>query len=152
MFIDPVNLSLFRVVAIFGSSPLLVDSSVASVCSALKVPYLTSHPVLASAENIQARKFAIHLGPSQNDLIRAVRDTIDQLKWTELALLSHRETGKIFFDKKCETINGRLKSSVQALVIYLKQNPFSMICFRVELSFFTIVGTLDIQNCLDPFY
>ena len=113
MFIDPVNLSLFRVVAIFGSSPLLVDSSVASVCSALKVPYLTSHPVLASAENIQARKFAIHLGPSQNDLIRAVRDTIDQLKWTELALLSHRETGKIFSNKNTAII-GRLKSSVNA--------------------------------------
>ena len=83
-----------RVVALFGSSPLLVDSSVASVCSALKVPYLTSHPVLASAENIQARKFAIHLGPSQNDLIRAVKGTIEALKWSELAFLSHRETGK----------------------------------------------------------
>ena len=86
-----------RVVAVFGSSPSLVDSSVASVCSALKVPYLTTHPVLASAENIQARKFAVHLGPSQNDLIQAVKDTIERLKWSEMALLSHRETGKLTF-------------------------------------------------------
>ena len=98
-----------RVVAVFGSSPSLVDSSVASVCSALKVPYLTTHPVLASSENIQARKFAVHLGPSQNDLIQAVKDTIERLKWSEMALLSHRETGKstfltIFFlkfEEKC---------------------------------------------------
>ena len=86
-----------RVVAVFGSSPSLVDSSVASVCSALKVPYLTTHPVLASSENIQARKFAVHLGPSQNDLIQAVKDTIERLKWSEMALLSHRETGKLTF-------------------------------------------------------
>ena len=86
-----------RVVAVFGSSPSLVDSSVASVCSALKVPYLTTHPVLASSENIQARKFAVHLGPSQNDLIQAVKDTIERLKWSEMALLSHRETGKSTF-------------------------------------------------------
>ena len=86
-----------RVVTVFGSSPSLVDSSVASVCSALKVPYLTTHPVLASSENIQARKFAVHLGPSQNDLIQAVKDTIERLKWSEMALLSHRETGKSTF-------------------------------------------------------
>ena len=98
-----------RVVAVFGSSPSLVDSSVASVCSALKVPYLTTHPVLASSENIQARKFAVHLGPSQNDLIQAVKDTIERLKWSEMALLSHRETGKstfltlffLKFEEKC---------------------------------------------------
>ena len=43
----------------------------------------------------QSRKFAVHLGPSQNDLIQAVKATIDQLEWSELALLSHRETGKL---------------------------------------------------------
>ena len=37
-----------RVVAVFGSSPSELDSSVASVCSALHVPYLTSHPVKVS--------------------------------------------------------------------------------------------------------
>ena len=94
----------YRVVAVFGSSPSNLDSSVASVCSALHVPYLTasSHPVMAgsSSGNVDnlasssSRKFAVHLGPSQNDLIQAVKETIDQLKWTEVALLSHRETGK----------------------------------------------------------
>lgn len=85
-----------RVVAVFGSSPMEVDSSVAAVCSALHVPYLTSHPVMASGSggNLMSRKFAVHLGPSQSDLISAVKDTIDQLKWTQVALLSHRETGE----------------------------------------------------------
>ena len=85
--------ALYRVVAVFGSSPVDVDSSVAAVCSALQVPYFTTHPVLTSSDNRVSRRFAIHLGPSQNDLISAVKDTIDQLKWTEVALLSHRETG-----------------------------------------------------------
>ena len=83
----------------FGSSPAHeVDSSVASVCSALHVPYLTSHPILASSSStmLNSRKYAVHLGPSQNDLISAVKDTIDQLKWTRVALLSHRETGDYF--------------------------------------------------------
>ena len=84
--------------SVFGSSPSALDSSVASVCSALQVPYLTTHAVEASStggSNLgSTRKFAVHLGPSQNDLIGAVKDTIDQLKWTEVALVSHRETGE----------------------------------------------------------
>ena len=84
-------------VAVFGSSPAEVDSSVAAVCSALQVPYLTTHPVLSSSDNRVSRRYAIHLGPSQNDLIQAVKDTIERLKWSEMALLSHRETGKSTF-------------------------------------------------------
>ena len=79
--------------AVFGSSPTEVDSSVAAVCSALQVPYLTTHPVLTSADNRVSRRYAIHLGPSQNDLISAVKEAIGQLKWSQVALLSHRETG-----------------------------------------------------------
>jgi hypothetical protein len=80
-------------VAIFGSSPSVVDSSVASVCSALRVPYLTGHPVNINSLDSN-RKFAVHLGPSQNDLIDVVTATIGQLKWTDLALISHRQTGE----------------------------------------------------------
>ena len=88
----------YRVVAIFGSSSSEIDASVASVCSALSVPYLTSQPY--SGNNLMlSRKFAIHLGPSQHDLITAVKETIFQLKWTEVALLSHRETGELGMPK-----------------------------------------------------
>lgn len=84
----------YRVVAVFGSSPSSVDSSVASVCSALSVPYLTTHPVM-TPNNVESRAFAVHLGPSQNDLIAAVTQVANELQWTELALISHRETASL---------------------------------------------------------
>ena len=86
--------------AVFGSSPWLVDSAVSSVCSSLKVPYLTTQPLMISdspvtgAVSSDSHKFAVHLGPGQNDIINAVSDLIGELEWSEFALISHRETGK----------------------------------------------------------
>ena len=119
-----------------------MDSSVASVCSALKVPYLTTHPVLASAENIQARKFAVHLGPSQNDLIQAVKDTIERLKWSEMALLSHRETGKLTFSHFKKKGEEKTFYELNDHFLILKTHPERFTTFEYLRSFVSCCSIL----------
>jgi hypothetical protein len=83
-----------RVVAVFGSSLPSVDKSVGSVCSALHIPYLTTG--LAPIDRAKS-DFVLHLGPTQMDLILAVTALVEKLKWEQVALVSHRETGKSYY-------------------------------------------------------
>ena len=39
-------------------------------------------------------KFILHLGPTQMQLVEAVAALVERLKWDEVALVSHRETGQ----------------------------------------------------------
>jgi hypothetical protein len=41
--------------------------------------------------------YSLYLGPTQMDLIEVVVAIIEKLKWQEVALVSHRETGEIEF-------------------------------------------------------
>ena len=92
-----------RVIAIFGSSPANVDLSVASVSSSLHIPHLTTSmkrvedEVLGRPRNLDmdmARQYSIHLGPSQYDIVSAITDMVQRLGWSNLALITHRETGQ----------------------------------------------------------
>ena len=92
-----------RVIAIFGSSPANVDLSVASVSSSLHIPHLTTSlkrvedEVLGRPSNLDmdmARQYSIHLGPSQYDIVSAITDMVQRLGWSNLALITHRETGQ----------------------------------------------------------
>jgi hypothetical protein len=85
---------LFRVVAVFGSSLPSIDKSLGSVCSALHIPYLTTN--MAPVNRVKS-DYSLYLGPTQMDLIEVVVAIIEKLKWQEVALVSHRETGEIEF-------------------------------------------------------
>ena len=98
------NISLiFRVIAIFGSSSPEVDSSVSSVCSSLHIPHLTTtmqkleNEVKSQSRNIDHNlngHYTIYLGPSQHDLVSMIADIVKRLNWRNMALITHRETGK----------------------------------------------------------
>ena len=82
--------------AVFGSAPDLVDTSVGSVCSALHIPYLTTGSVQVKDEFTYVDPqdyFSIHLGPTQRDLVRAVTDFVREIDWKTVALISHRPSG-----------------------------------------------------------
>ena len=38
--------------------------------------------------------YTIYLGPSQHDLVTMVADIVKRLNWRNVALITHRETGK----------------------------------------------------------
>ncbi len=83
------NPVVHRVVAVFSatSSPA-VDSSIASVCSALHVPFfVTSSP--------SRHFFSISLGPSPEQLAMAVVDlATNALQWKMMVLIVHTQSGK----------------------------------------------------------
>ena len=98
--------SIFRVIAIFGSSSPKVDSSVSSVCSSLHIPHLTT--TIQNVENeikSQSRSedpnsrghYSFYLGPSQHDVVTMIVDIVKRLQWSNLAYITHRETGKNTF-------------------------------------------------------
>ncbi len=89
----------YSVMAVFGSSSPLVDSSVASVCNALRVPYLTTSmrpvsPPAASASGSAPDSFVARVGPLSWHVSRAVRDTVKEMKWRDVAVIVHKDSGK----------------------------------------------------------
>ena len=93
----------YRVIAIFGSSTPEIDRSVSSVCSSLHIPHLTT--TMQKFENEVKSKtsldrksggdYSIYLGPSQHDLVTMTASVVNKLGWRNLALITHRETGKM---------------------------------------------------------
>ena len=39
-------------------------------------------------------QYSIYLGPSQHDLVTMITDIVKRLQWSNLAFITHRETGK----------------------------------------------------------
>ena len=95
------SLLYFRVIAIFGSSSPVIDSSVSSVCSSLHIPHLTTTMQTFEMEMKNQvsdhSSYSIYLGPSQHDLVTMIADVVKRLEWQSLALITHRETGKSSF-------------------------------------------------------
>ena len=76
--------------AVFGASPEAVDGSVGSVCSALKVPYLTA----SSVANTARSKFVVEMGPKSEHLVEAVVEVVEKMGWKEVAVVAHRSSGE----------------------------------------------------------
>ena len=108
LLINLINLIIwyfvfYRVIAIFGSSTPEIDRSVSSVCSSLHIPHLTT--TMQKFENEVKSKtsldrksggdYSIYLGPSQHDLVTMTASVVNKLGWHNLALITHRETGKM---------------------------------------------------------
>ena len=102
--LKPLNVwffNFYRVIAIFGSASPEVESSVSSVCSSLHIPHLTTsmkkfeNEVKSQSRNLdRMTAYSIHLGPSQQDLVTMMADVVKRLKWTNVALITHRTTGR----------------------------------------------------------
>lgn len=78
--------------AVFGSSDREVDTSVASVCSALHIPYLTTGTSFALDDN--SGKYTVQMGPQATHLVQAVHSLVVTLGWKDIAFIVHRKTGE----------------------------------------------------------
>jgi hypothetical protein len=88
--------------SIFGASSPVVDDSVASVCNTLRVPYLTTATATTSRPRSSTppgsggsggRSFVVHVGPLTWHVTRAVRDTVKEMGWRDVAVVVHKESG-----------------------------------------------------------
>ena len=75
--------------AIFGSSSPIVDSSVASVCNTLRIPYLTTSmsKSLVKTSPESGLSYVARVGPLSWHVSRAVRDTVKEMGWTDVAVI-----------------------------------------------------------------
>ena len=48
-----------------------------------------------SLDRKSGEEYSIYLGPSQHDLVTMTASVVNKLGWHNLALITHRETGKI---------------------------------------------------------
>ena len=48
------------------------------------------------ARSLDHSSYSIYLGPSQHDLVTMIADVVKRLEWNNLALITHRETGKLY--------------------------------------------------------
>ena len=78
--------------AVFGSSPDVIDASVSSVCSALHIPYLSTGGLGTNVAPSNGQ-FVVRVGPQARDLVNAVEKLVKKLEWTEVAYIVHRKTG-----------------------------------------------------------
>lgn len=83
----------YSVMAVFGSSDREVDTSVASVCSALHIPYLTTGTSFALDDN--SGKYTVQMGPQATHLVQAVHSLVVTLGWKDIAFIVHRKTGSL---------------------------------------------------------
>ena len=85
------SFTIRSVFAVFGSSSPAVDASVAGVCNALHVPYLST---LTKTEGGGGGGFVARMGPVSRHLSMAVRDLVGEMAWREVAVVVHRESGE----------------------------------------------------------
>ena len=79
--------------SLFGSSPNIIDANVASVASALHIPYFSTSKTSVSHQGAP-QNFVIHLGPQTEHLVQAVVDLVKEFNWNHVAYVVHRQTGK----------------------------------------------------------
>lgn len=84
----------YSVMAVFGSSPSVVDSSVGSICSALHIPYLTTGGLGAHVAPSNGQ-FVVRVGPQARDLVNAAEALLKKLEWNEVAYVVHRKTASL---------------------------------------------------------
>ena len=88
--------SFCSVVAVFGSSSAAVDASVAGVCDALHVPYistLTKTTESGGGGGGGGGGLVARIGPSSRHISMAVRDLVGDMSWRDVAVVVHRQSG-----------------------------------------------------------
>ena len=78
----------------FGSSSAAVDASVAGVCDALHVPYIST---LTKGEGggggVGGGGMVARIGPTSRHISMAVRDLVGEMSWRDVAVVVHRQSG-----------------------------------------------------------
>ena len=100
-------LQIGSVVAVFGSSSAAVDASVAGVCDALHVPYistLTKTEAGGGAVGVGGGLVA-RIGPSSRHISMAVRDLVGDMSWRDVAVVVHRKSGNCDDDALARSAN-----------------------------------------------
>ena len=87
--------SFCSVVAVFGSSSAAVDASVAGVCDALHVPYISTltKTTEGGGKGVVGGGLVARIGPSSRHISMAVRDLVGDMSWRDVAVVVHRQSG-----------------------------------------------------------
>ena len=85
-----------------------------SVCSALHVPYMTTGTESSG-------EYVVRMGPMQEEVIQAVVDLVTEMKWTEVALVAHRQSGNNKTQKKIRLHGSGLSSFCSLFTVFWKR-------------------------------